>query len=447
MEKKSAEGKAALLSSSHDNEIDSGRTEARAARAGRAGSKRDAPPSNTASYNSKEEYFQPLRWGVDSLYLTYPGQVFPEVDSRLKVLKKLAQSSEAHEQAQAQWQIGEHAFEVKDKAPMGYAYVLEDGSFRIQISRSSKLPVAYVKISSGYLSHVGPAKAEEAAGQIVEKLIELRDSANVSRIDLFVDFASPESMEWNREAWVTRGGSIDQYSEGGVFTGWVIGRGGVMSARLYYKLLHAVKIGADYLLELWQRAGWNMKDQVWRLEFQMRREILVQYGLAKLPDVLKSLNGLWSYATTEWLRLTIPSADDQTRSRWPIHTLWGYLSSIDWETHGGPLSRTYIPARVPGDAYLFDQGMRLLISYMAREKTLDLYQGQEAYMTALYAYHEAKANKLGLRFEDYIAEQLSIKARQFNVILTKEDEAQALKDAEYERLKQALAYRRASKGE
>ena len=114
------------------------------------------------------------------------------------------------------------------------------------------------------------------------------------------------------------------------------------------------------------------------------------------------LQNLGGYATTEWLRLTIPSPDDKTRSRWPIHPLWGYLSSIDWETSGGPLSRSYSPARVPGDAYLFDQGWRLLIAYMAR---------------------------------------------QFNVILSKQDEAQALKDAEYERLKQELAYRRASKGE
>lgn len=79
----------------------------------------DAPPSNTASYNCNPEYFQPLRWGVDSLYLTYPGQVQPDIDLRLKALKKIAQSPEDHEQAQAQYLIGEHIFEVKDKVPKG----------------------------------------------------------------------------------------------------------------------------------------------------------------------------------------------------------------------------------------------------------------------------------------------------------------------------------------
>ena len=53
---------------------------------------------------------------------------------------------------------------------------------------------------------------------------------------------------------------------------------------------------------------------VWRLEFELKREVLTQKGLSKLYQVLDHLDGLWSYATTEWLRLTLPSEDDKTRS-------------------------------------------------------------------------------------------------------------------------------------
>jgi hypothetical protein len=411
---------------------------------GLAGAGQDAAPSNTASHKCNREYFQPLRWGIDSLYLTYPGEVFEEVDTRLKTLKKIAQSPEAHEQAQAQYLVGKHIFEVKDKAPKGFAYVLEDGAFRIQISRSSKLPVAYVKISSGYLAHVGPAKAEEEARIIVNELIDVRELPNVSRIDLYVDFVTPENMEWSREAWITRASSIDSYSEGGTFTGWVVGKGGIISARLYYKLLQATKIGANYLLDLWRQAGWNGEGKVWRLEFQLRRELLSQHGLPKLAAVLDNLNGLWSYATTEWLRLTLPSADDKTRSRWPIHPLWGYLSSIDWETDGGPLTRSYSPARVPGDDYLFAHGLSLLISYMAREKIGDLYAGQDDFMAALYNYHSERANRLGLTFDSYIAEKVAIKGRQFNTILNDPGQADDLDAADLEQ--RAWGYRKGSKG-
>lgn len=378
----------------------------------------DTQPSNTVSNNCNGAYFKALRWGVDSLYLSYPGELLPQVDQRLTALKLMAQSANPVEQSFAQYSFGDHLFEVKSMAPRGFAFLLEDNAFRIQLSRSTKLPAAYVKISSSYLAHVGPRKAADALQVLIDALILPREAANVSRIDCYVDFVWPGSMEWNRDAWVTRGGSIDAYSEGGVFTGWVVGRGGVISARLYYKLLQAAKIGSDYLLTLWEQGGWKPPEHVWRLEFQLRREILSQHGLAKLDAVLDNLNGLWSYATTEWLKLTIPNPDDQTRSRWPIHPLWGYLSSIDWETEGGPLTRSFTKARVPGDKKLFSMALSVLVSYMAREGIEDPLEGYQALITALYAHHSKIAEHLGLSFDVYLDQKLAIKGRQYNTLGT-----------------------------
>ncbi|WP_310448705.1 hypothetical protein [Sulfuritalea sp.] len=275
---------------------------AQRAAGGGGGAELDAQPSNTASNNCNPEYFKALRWGIDSLYLSYPGELLPIVNERLTVLKLLAQSSDLEEQSRAQYPIGDHLFEVKSMASRGFAFLLEDNAFRIQLSRSTKLPAAYVKISSGYLAHVGPEKAAAALQALIEALITPGEPANVSRIDCYLDFVWSGTKEWDREAWVTRGGGIDAYSENSIFTGWVVGRGGVISARLYYKLLQAAKIGANYLLALWEEAGWKEGEHVWRLEFQLRREVLVQHGLAKLDAVLGNLNGLWSYATTEWLK-------------------------------------------------------------------------------------------------------------------------------------------------
>lgn len=403
----------------------------------------DAPPSNTASNNCNSEYFKPLRWGVDSLYLSYPGELFPEVDTRLKELKRIAQSPEDHQKILAQYPIDGHIFEVKDKGAKLFPYILEDNAFRIQLSRSKSLPMAYVKISSEYLTHVGPVEAEKALRLILEQFGTLEWGANVSRIDLFVDFVSPEDMEsWNRHAWVTRASGVNAYAVDGAFSGWVVGAGGVISCRLYDKTLEIEKQSKKfYLHKLWKMAGWNGSDKVWRLEFELKREVLTQKGLSKLHEVLANLNGLWSYATTEWLRLTLPNEDDKTRSRWPIHPLWGYLSSIDWETNGGPLSSRFTAARVPGDDKLFSTGLSTIISFMAREGIKDLYAGYEAFIAALYNYHAGKSHFLGLSFDDYIAEKVAIKGRQFNSILN----AEAGKQDEQER--QAEQYRKQSDGE
>ncbi|MBS0588721.1 MAG: replication initiation factor [Proteobacteria bacterium] len=402
-------------------------------------------PSNTVPNNCNTEYFKLIRFGVDSLYLSYPGELLPVVDDKLKELKQIAQSPEPFEQVKAQYPINGHIFEVKDKGARLFPYILEDNAFRIQLSRSQSVPLAYVKISSEYLTHMGSVAAEKALKAILDQFGVVHESANVSRIDLFVDFVSSENMEsWDRHAWVTRASAINTYSIERAFSGWVIGAGGVISCRLYDKTLEIEKQSKKfYLHELWKKAGWNGKDKVWRLEFQLNREVLTQKGLGKLTEVLENLNGLWSYATTEWLRLTLPNEDDQTRSRWPIHPLWGYLSSIDWETNGGPLSSRFSVARVPSNDWLCKIGLSTLISFMACKGIKDFDSGIQAFKDALYIYHERKSFNLGMIFDDYIQEKLAIKTRQFNTFLNRSIEAEEQASIN----KYAAEYRKQSDGE
>ena len=111
------------------------------------------PPSNTVPNNCNREYFKLLRFGVDSLYLSYPGELLPEVDEELKELKQIAQSPEQHLQVQAQYPIDEHIFEVKGSGKGFFPYILKDNAFHIQLSRSRSIPFAYVQLSSEYLTH------------------------------------------------------------------------------------------------------------------------------------------------------------------------------------------------------------------------------------------------------------------------------------------------------
>ena len=406
----------------------------------------DAPPSNTASHNSNPEYFRPLRWGTDSLYLSYPGELRPEVESRLKSLKVLAQSQDPGKQAQAQYPLGDHIFEVKDRGAALFPYILQDGTFRIQLARPSKtLPMAYVKVSSGYLAHVSPTEAEQALSSLLAELGSLQSSANVSRIDLFADFATAEDMDsWTRHAWVTRAALVNAYAIDGKFSGWTIGAGGIVSARLYDKRLEIETSGKYYLLDLWRKAGWDGSQPVWRLEFQLKREALTQRGLSDLGTAMNNLNGLWSYATTEWLRLTLPYPEDKTRSRWPIHPLWGCLSAIDWETSGGPLTAQHTHAQLPTDEKLFSMGFNALIAYMARERMTDLYAGHQAFMTAMYAHLDQKAERQDKPFDPYVNDKLALKAREFNSMLNNPDQEKERQEEEQERV--AKAYRKASDG-
>jgi hypothetical protein len=401
-------------------------------------------PTNREPYNSNNEYFKLLRFGIDSLYLSYQGDIFPEVQERLAKLKQLAQHPEIYQQALAQYSIAGHIFEVKDKGSSVFPYVLEDGAFRIQLSRASKqLPMAYVKLSSRYLTSTTPKEAEAHLREILNELGTLTDVAHVSRLDMCADFSSNENMEsWGREAWVTRGKNIAAYAVAEKFTGWTVGLGGVIACRLYNKLLEIFESLRHDLIPLWLAAGWEAGDSVWRIEFQFRREALAQHGLIRLDDVLANFNGLWSYASTEWLRLTIPNPDDQTRSRWPIHPLWGYLSSIDWETDGGALSRSFEPTRVPEDKRIFSLGASSIASYMAKHGLTDYADGLERYVYDLYGHLQSAGHFMGQSAEDFLLEKVRLRAKEFNTILNGSAEEEKRIAIE----KAAAEYRKASGG-
>lgn len=403
------------------------------------------PPSNTVPYNCNNEYFKLLRFGVDSLYLSYQGELFPEVKERLVKLKQLAQHPEADQQAQAQYAIAGHIFEVKDKGSSIFPYVIEDGAFRISLSRTSKkTPMAYVKLSSRYLCSIKPVEAETHLRHILSELGILSNYDHVSRIDLCADFVSHQNMEsWGREAWITRGKKIDAHAVNEKFTGWSIGLGGKISCRLYNKLIEIHTSGRTDLIPLWKEAGWIEDEPVWRVEFQLMRDVLAEHGLIGLDGVLANLNGLWSYASTEWLRLTLPNSDDQTRSRWPIHPLWGYISSIDWETNLNTLSRSFQATRLPEDKRILALGISSMASYMAKYGITDFDEGLDRYLLALHQYLCICGEFNGLSGEDCLLEKVRLRGREFGTLLNVD--VDELKRLEVERA--AKDYRRASEGE
>jgi hypothetical protein len=435
-------GRATLGDARPDVRVSAHRTDG-----GRRGDGMDAPPSNTASNKCNTGVFKPLRWGVDSLYLSFPGELADSVEKKLHTLKQAAQSQRPHEQIGAQYKVDEHIFEVNDKGSGLFPFVLQDNCFRIALSRprAKSLPMAYVQISSHFLSAVTPEAAEDHLRKVLDQLGDMGSTTNVSRIDLFVDFLSDVDMEsWDRSAWVTRAHSLNQYSVQGNFSGWAVGLGGVVACRLYDKTLELETSGKDHLKELWAKFGWQEGQKVWRLEFEFKREFLSQKGLSTLRDVLRNRSGIWAYATDDWLRLTIPDEKDKTRSRWPIHPLWQCLASVDWEGDGGVLLPRFTSTRVPDDRYLYGRGLSLIFAFMARDGFSDFFAAGDKYLGWLQSYAEKYICQYeGVSFEQYVQEQVAIRAKRFNTALNlPEDEPEGNIEVE----KAARDYLKASKG-
>ncbi|BBE52211.1 hypothetical protein OYT1_ch2704 [Ferriphaselus amnicola] len=373
------------------------------------------PPSNTVPVNYNPLTFQSLRYGVDSLYLSYPGILSEEWDAKLSELKELAKSEIESEQALAQVVIGEHIFEVKDRGRGKFAYVLADNCYHLQASNknSKSMPMAYVQISSGYLASVGVEQAEKSLSFIVKTLGLVKEPANISRVDLFVDFVAELRMDsfTPLEDWVTRTESIDLHYRHNQFSGWSFGMGGDVGARLYNKCLEVEhKSHAYYLHDLWREAGWDGSSKVWRMEFEAKREVLKQLGICKLNDLLQLKNALWVYLTEDWLRLAVPSITDTNQTRWPTHPLWSQISSVFVIEADQPRVVRFNPARMPDDHRLFVHGMGSLTSFMASRGITDVWEAAGEYLGEALEYHKRKGGDL----YPYVDGKVKLKNRKFN---------------------------------
>src|SRR6185369_10504005 len=108
--------------------------------------------------------------------------------------------------------------------------------------------------------------------------------------------------------------------------------------------------------------AFDLHGDIWRLEFQLRREGTTGFRLYREPDagddadtidaelaaedlphigtlprLFTHMDALWKYLTTYTLRLVEPS-EAANRSRWPVHPTWAHLrNTFAEEANGEPL--------------------------------------------------------------------------------------------------------------
>jgi hypothetical protein len=336
----------------------------------------------------------------------------------LQECKELAQSNNERISALGGIGIGDHEFITLPRGRGRFAFVLEDNWFSIQLSNASAgvLPLALVQVRSEYLTAVGPEEAVATVSALVEGMGRVDGPAKLSRIDLFADFGTNHDLAGLPGShWVKRSKKRSIHEECDQLTGISFGAGNEVSARLYDKTREILKSGKDYLKPLWASEGWDGVSQVWRMEFQLRREGLPPEMLASAADALGVSGQVWRYLCDDWLRLAIPSESDETRTRWPTHPLWQDLSRLwDIDPEAPPLTR--VPkTRAPSDDYLFRAGIAGLTSFMAREGIQDYGHGLGEFLHALEAYYDDPARDFPEGLQDYIQRKAKAKARRYNV--------------------------------
>lgn len=208
--------------------------------------------------------------------------------------------------------------------PPSYAWHLEWPEFHLYLGKS---PTPQGKNPNGLVAFNSKGLWSQGVRGVVSRLVEELDKLGgtvlglkPSRVDLAADFLIPEGLTLAalltmrvpshlQHSHFERGDHLETFYQGS--------KKSPIQLRLYNKGEEVLQGGT----KLWFLDVWNLKSasNVWRVEFQLRRQVLRQFKVETLEDLERKLGGLWTYLT-EWFSLR--ERDDSNTTRRTLHPWW-----------------------------------------------------------------------------------------------------------------------------
>jgi hypothetical protein len=314
-----------------------------------------------------DENARTLLAGADTIHLSAEANVSEAVRAKLDAEKEAAKYAAKENAVHCPDWLGAQVHPHGTRGGYGHLIETEDFTVKVLGANIPNRPGLYLELRSLFLhTHPEGAKGacEEALCWARDQLLYDQDETTVrkavsfdgvklSRADLHIDWQGGwEPSPFDAPNFVKPARVKSQiYSDGTTFTGMAFGRGALM-ARIYRKSLEARERNNEaYFALVSERAPdrFALHQDVWRLEFQSRREGTKGFRLYREPDVgddadaieaelaaedlphigtlprlFAHLDPLWQHLTSHTLRLVVPSPS-ANRSRWPMHPTWAHL--------------------------------------------------------------------------------------------------------------------------
>lgn len=217
-----------------------------------------------------------------------------------------------------------------------YKYVVGNDDFKVGMYHTeSVMDMAsplYILLASKFLAEHGYEKCIEQVDYFCKYILELDiSSRRLSRMDLFCDsdelFLTPAHLKYfirtSKHADFHTPATEDDYEKllpldakgferYRQFTGFTFGRRGKsIYSRVYLKKTEIRVSEKDYLLQWWQDMGLRIEKDIWRVEFELKRQQLKDLGITEFSQLnSESLNVLWEYLTSKCLRFI------QAKNKW-----------------------------------------------------------------------------------------------------------------------------------
>lgn len=197
--------------------------------------------------------------------------------------------------------------------------------FIAPFDKPKNLPNVYVSPNAKSLWTRGVDQVVDSITNLIAELGGEVAMVQVSRVDLAADYdlGAGLSLDFLRSHCVSRTRSTQHYEENGQLETFYLGRKkSPIQARFYDKL----KLVDKRIESSFFRPIWGPTQNVWRVEFQVRRATLRQFDINSIDDLKAKAGGLWTHLTEQWLSLRIP--DNTNTKRRTLDPWWGDVQRL-----------------------------------------------------------------------------------------------------------------------
>lgn len=203
----------------------------------------------------------------------------------------------------------------------GYPFVIENADMTIEFGEFND-PSFFVTFRSVALWHRGAATLHQQFMAWAQSLgLQPYRSESLSRVDFTFDYHLPK-IDFDEDSFVSLSAADIQYRKNRQIQTFNLGSGDVV-LRVYDKVAEInEQSGKHWFFPLWD----GIEENVWRIEWQVRKEKLKQFAIRTFDDLDAGRGDLLRYLCQNHTTLRIPS-DDTNRSRWPLHPLWSDLQA------------------------------------------------------------------------------------------------------------------------
>lgn len=294
-----------------------------------------------------------------SYYLHASGASYGLDFERLAVERESLRNSKGRCQKQHVINLGGVDFMLAPNgSSSGYPFIIANPDWTISFGEFNS-PSFYVKYRSEALWREGAQVSHQkfcawAAGLGLETI----KGEGLARVDFTFDYQLP-AIDFDRDSVVSLSSKESNWRQDGDDQTLQYGVGDVV-LRIYDKIAEIEGKSGKY----WFEQLWGIFENVWRIEWQVRKEILKRFGIRSFQDLEDQQGDLLHYLAHEHDTLRI-KGEDGNRSRWPLHPLW-----IDLQERIKAFNRVGIHRAIDDRVVLQQRLMTIAISMYGYTKRL-----------------------------------------------------------------------------